>query len=1123
MSEAWGQTAMEQKLAAHSNFAETAVSNLQQGEAIDVQQLRVDDVEKTTTDSTRDQGNTVEVVETLPSAVVDDGKWDLEDFEKATADSEHQGDAPKVVGQVQDIIVSAEVQTCQHPSLDDRKQAQAEPCQQDTVNDMQFPELGNLSKTTGDSAYQGNAVKAVEQVSEKTAEEPAGQESTVEVVGQPADMLTAEVEILQQVVVDDAQLDLESCTWSPAVSGGRNAAVEVARPLKADTRQALLDSRGWQKEAEDGGQQQLEELKKTAADCTRNDNAVDVVGQTQTEMDRAECDTLRRDVVEDGQHQNIVASTIEDAQVSDMKVEEEQQRNATVDSFPQGSPATATAEAWAATMKMEVAQLQKAAADARQQGEAASTVARTEVTTLKTEVQQLQQALADTKPQVQQLRQALADATQQGNAAMVLAGAETNRLKAEVQHLERVVADVVQRHEVAAVQRHEMATLPPPKPAAPTIDTSWEDAAQRLHSEAVSAMPKHTSSAATHTSSAVSNLPSQAGQSELFQRPQVRKSELTPQSTNLNLQNEMGNHTIFAAWAYNETFQNVTLFIVVVNALWIGVDTEWNHKNQADADGKTPLEPFSIIVENAFCAYFFVEVTIRFLAFRNKLLFWKDKWFLFDGVLVFAMVLETWVLEIVLYFTKGEGGDFFSNFSALRLLRLLRLTRISRLMRRVPELVTLCKGIVSAVKSVCWVFFFLVMVMYLFGIMFTSIIGEAPSDEFGDMDDGDIPESAKYMFGTLGDAMMSLFTLGVLGDNMWPTWFALIQWRHHTFQSYLVQWLYFVFFSISSLTLLNMLVGVLCEVITNTAEREKEPLILNELQLCMEDAFNELDHNQDGCLTHEEFKKIKNSIGFRQLFERLGVEDECCAERIDRMEEVLFDSQFGMVREAGTGIPLQHLIRRMHDIRPDKEASALEVLLLKNQVVAQDKWLRRRMINIENSVAKICRRRGVNMQEFMQETGSNRPRKKSKELPKRDRSKPRQRTPTALDRLQRAALSERSIGPQLTFPSERHEEHFKQDEGAKTPPMLMSSTLSLVHNRMQKMEASDRLAQHQNAASIRPDAADTMPNLKDVSIEQLVQVLRSRDPALLKGLPLNIIGGTNRNDQWNGPSPELLT
>jgi hypothetical protein len=163
--------------------------------------------------------------------------------------------------------------------------------------------------------------------------------------------------------------------------------------------------------------------------------------------------------------------------------------------------------------------------------------------------------------------------------------------------------------------------------------------------------------------------------------------------------------------------------VIVFNAGWIGIDTEWNHDNLKDENGKLPLEPASIVVENFFCIYFSVELTIRFLAFREKKQCFWDAWFVFDSVLVGCMILETWIMPVV-ELIIGDAGGGVGPLSALRLLRLLRLARMGRLMRFVPELGKLCKGMVKAARSVVFILIFLVLVIYIFAIIFTGSLSD---------------------------------------------------------------------------------------------------------------------------------------------------------------------------------------------------------------------------------------------------------------------------------------------------------------------------------------------------------------------------------------------------------------
>jgi hypothetical protein len=65
-------------------------------------------------------------------------------------------------------------------------------------------------------------------------------------------------------------------------------------------------------------------------------------------------------------------------------------------------------------------------------------------------------------------------------------------------------------------------------------------------------------------------------------------------------------------------------------------------------------------------------------------------------------------------------------------------------------------------------------------------------------------------------------------------------------------WLYI---ALASLTVMNMLIGVLCEVISAVAEEEKESMMIDKVKEKFSSIVEELDRNKDGVLSWEEFKK----------------------------------------------------------------------------------------------------------------------------------------------------------------------------------------------------------------------------------------------------------------------------
>ncbi|CAE8698443.1 unnamed protein product, partial [Polarella glacialis] len=59
-------------------------------------------------------------------------------------------------------------------------------------------------------------------------------------------------------------------------------------------------------------------------------------------------------------------------------------------------------------------------------------------------------------------------------------------------------------------------------------------------------------------------------------------------------------------------FERVTMAVIALNALWMAIDAEYN-----SADVITMAEPQFQVAENLFCAYFFSELLLRFMAYTT--------------------------------------------------------------------------------------------------------------------------------------------------------------------------------------------------------------------------------------------------------------------------------------------------------------------------------------------------------------------------------------------------------------------------------------------------------------------------------------------------------------------------
>merc|ERR1719424_2199769 len=93
-------------------------------------------------------------------------------------------------------------------------------------------------------------------------------------------------------------------------------------------------------------------------------------------------------------------------------------------------------------------------------------------------------------------------------------------------------------------------------------------------------------------------------------KEQVQKAILEPEYNVKDMYKEDG---CWAAIARSSLFDISSISVILLNALWLAVETDYN--DEALLVNAAP--PF-IIVENLFCAFFVWEITVRFMAFKVK-------------------------------------------------------------------------------------------------------------------------------------------------------------------------------------------------------------------------------------------------------------------------------------------------------------------------------------------------------------------------------------------------------------------------------------------------------------------------------------------------------------------------
>lgn len=315
--------------------------------------------------------------------------------------------------------------------------------------------------------------------------------------------------------------------------------------------------------------------------------------------------------------------------------------------------------------------------------------------------------------------------------------------------------------------------------------------------------------------------------------------------------NELISQTGFCGKLYERpSFGHGSLLLILVNAVWIGIDTDL-------ADDPTKLHPDTLFWGNQlFCVLFTAEILVRFFAYRKCKDFFKDpvmyKWNLFDGILVALMIFEDWVLAFIF---SGSSSGAAALPPEMGILRLLRLLRLSRVFRMVPELGMMVQSMVAAARSVSSTMVLLVMLMYVYAIILTQWLKGSEERREKVIDEIDLNEH----FGSILKCMLTLTQVLVFDDT-----FSLI--RAQLKETWAIGLMMLLFILVGAFTVLNMLIGVICEIVSETKAQEQEKRLRQKARA----VFESIDADGNGTLSPEE---ISNPATFQKL-EKLGIDAE---------------------------------------------------------------------------------------------------------------------------------------------------------------------------------------------------------------------------------------------------------
>merc|ERR1712032_215892 len=201
---------------------------------------------------------------------------------------------------------------------------------------------------------------------------------------------------------------------------------------------------------------------------------------------------------------------------------------------------------------------------------------------------------------------------------------------------------------------------------------------------------------------------------------------------------------------------------------------------------------------------------------------------------------------------SGQAPGNTSFLKVIRLFRLSRVARMAKLLHAVPELMILIKGLTVAARSVFCTLGLLVIIVYVFALAFRQLCeGTALGEQ---------------RFDSVSKSMSTLFL-----DATLPDLSAIV--NEAGDESIGFAMLLMVFILLGSLTLLNMLVGILVEVVSVVSAVENEQLTVNFVKQKLQTLkHSETIENSIDRISRHEFEKLLVRPEAAKIIQEVGVD-----------------------------------------------------------------------------------------------------------------------------------------------------------------------------------------------------------------------------------------------------------
>ncbi|MGH1461155.1 MAG: ion transporter [Neptuniibacter sp.] len=198
--------------------------------------------------------------------------------------------------------------------------------------------------------------------------------------------------------------------------------------------------------------------------------------------------------------------------------------------------------------------------------------------------------------------------------------------------------------------------------------------------------------------------------------------------------------------------------------------------------------------------FFLIEITIRFMGEPNKKRFFFNAWNVFDTLIVVVSLIPIQDSEMAL------------------IGRLIRIFRVLRMVSIVPELRLLLNSLIKALPQLGYVILLMFIIFYIYAAIGASFFASINETLWGD----------------ISIAMLTLFRVMTFED-----WTDVM---YETMAVYPFSWFYYLtFIFLTTFAFLNMVIGIVVNVMENEHAQEEKEKALAEGQLTIEDLSRQIE------------------------------------------------------------------------------------------------------------------------------------------------------------------------------------------------------------------------------------------------------------------------------------------